>query len=156
MKRSEGTPELCACPSVSSCGDDAEFQAAMRALAHEAPLLDSPEARVRVAEWARTLHHVPDRAVAAETLQYLRLMVRHGVLHGPFLHPPPPPERVAPLAEALCNELAALAGLPRAGPMRPLLSHRTPDGSAYLAAQELPGRGLFCYLAVSPGEFNNL
>lgn len=40
--------------------------------------------------------------------------------------------------------------LPRAGPISPFFLHKSKDGRAYISAKQIPGGGVFCYMAVSP------
>lgn len=40
--------------------------------------------------------------------------------------------------------------LPKIGPINPILHHKSPDGRAYVSAKQIPGGGVFCYMAVSP------
>lgn len=114
--------------------------------------MSAPASRVNLAEWVRRLGERDlDAVLRHEYVNYLRILVRNGVLHGPFRRPPPPAALLAPLGETLCNDMCdKIPELPRAGAMQPYLMHRTADGAAYLAAKSIPGKGVFCYVAVNP------
>ncbi|KAK7791143.1 hypothetical protein R5R35_008575 [Gryllus longicercus] len=136
--------------------DNSEFDAALREVAAVgAVTLVSPYDRVRVTEWLRKLHAQPgDSEEAArrrnEYAQLLRIMATRGIVHGIYMKPPPEGP-LPPLAESLGEELRALIPqLPRGGPVAPALMHRSPDGTAFLAAQRAPGGGVLCYMAVTP------
>ena len=85
-------------------------------------------------------------------------MTRGGHLHGIFLKPPPR-SGIPPLAEAMANFLCnQFPDLPKAGPIEPMVSRRTPDGCAYIAFRKIPNKGILCYMAVSPDglDFENM
>lgn len=39
--------------------------------------------------------------------------------------------------------------LPTPGPTAPFMCRKSKDGHAYIAARQVPGKGVMCYLAVS-------
>lgn len=85
-----------------------------------------------------------------EYAQLLRIQVRNNFLHGPFVDPPPE-HKMCCLAECLGNIMAKqIPNLPRVGPVSPILHHKSPDGRAYISVKQIPGGGVFCYMAVSP------
>nr|CAD7421039.1 unnamed protein product [Timema poppensis] len=121
--------------------------------------------RVRCSEWVRKLSGMRDDDFESarsrnEYLQYLRVMLRAGLLHGMFKNPPPdtplPPfaecvVRIDPAREPVGNELCSkVPYLPRMGPITPFIMHHSPDSRAYVAAKQIPGGGVFCYMAVTP------
>ena len=82
-------------------------------------------------------------------------MMRGGRIHGIF-HKSLPATDLPPLGEAMANIFTDLCPeLPRAGPIEPIISRKTPDGCAYLSIRKIPNRGILCYLAVSPDGFDN-
>ncbi|XP_025833818.1 uncharacterized protein LOC108743388 [Agrilus planipennis] len=139
--------------------DNNEFKDAIRDIAVHAPNLANPYDRVRCSEWARKLASIPDDKIEFSKLrneyaQFLRIQVRNNFLHGPFMIPPPD-TNLCPLAECLGNMMAQkIPYLPRTGPIAPMLHHRSPDGRAFVSAKQIPGGGVFCYMAVSPEGFD--
>ncbi|CAG2068120.1 unnamed protein product, partial [Timema podura] len=111
--------------------------------------------RVRCSEWVRKLSGMRDDDFESarsrnEYLQYLRVMLRAGFLHGMFKKPPPDTP-LPPFAECVGNELCSkVPYLPRMGPITPFIMHHSPDSHAYVAAKQIPGGGVFCYMAVTP------
>lgn len=107
-------------------------------------------------EWCRKLSSLSDEDLESakiknEYAQLLRIQVRHKFLHGPFLEPPLEMGRLCSLNECLGNLMAKqIPYLPRIGPINPTLHHKSPDGRAYVSAKQIPGGGVFCYMAVSP------
>ncbi|CAH1377476.1 hypothetical protein MTP99_018866 [Tenebrio molitor] len=134
--------------------DHQEFKNALRDIAQHAHKLDSPFDRVRCAEWVRKLAGLPDDNLEAakirnEYAQFLRIQVCNGFLHCPFLNKPPTNNLIS-LAERLGDLMSKqIPDLPKAGPIAPVIHHRSPDGRAYVAAKQIAG-GVLCYLAVSP------
>lgn len=110
--------------------------------------------RIRCVEWVRKLIGLPNDNFNAikirnEYAQFLRIQVCNGFLHPPFLCEPPLDALVS-LPERLGNLMAKhIPHLPRAGPIAPVVQHKSPDGRAYISTKQIPG-GVLCYLAVSP------
>ncbi|CAH1109648.1 unnamed protein product [Psylliodes chrysocephalus] len=135
--------------------DSEEFKNALKDIASHAHQLDSPFDRVRCVEWCRKLAGLSDDDLESarlknEYIQFLRIQVRHKFLHGPFITPPPD-ENLCSLPECLGNLMVKqIPYLPRVGPISPILYHKSPDGRAYISTKQIPGRGIFCYMAVSP------
>ncbi|XP_015595349.1 uncharacterized protein LOC107267782 [Cephus cinctus] len=131
-----------------------EFKEALREIAQRVAHFNSPYDRVRIVEWSRRLAGIPDDTIDEaknrnDYIQLLKIMTRGGRLHGVFLKSPPEND-IPPLAEAMANFLCDLCPeLPRAGPIEPIVSRRTPDGCAYIAFRKIPDKGLLCYMAVS-------
>ncbi|KAL1130764.1 hypothetical protein AAG570_012005, partial [Ranatra chinensis] len=111
--------------------------------------------RVRCCEWVRKLSSIRDDSVENcklknDYIQYLRIIVKTGFLHGIFLKPPPKGD-LRPLPEALGRHMAkSIPELQEFGPLAPYASQTSPDGRAYVSIKRLPGYGVFCYLAVTP------
>lgn len=113
--------------------------------------------RVRIVEWTRRLAGIPDDTIddaknRNDYIQLLKIMTRGGRVHGIFHQSPPIPE-IPPLAETMANVFSEhCPELPRAGPIEPIISRKTPDGRAYLAIRKIPDRGVLCYMAVNSDE----
>lgn len=130
---------------------------------------------MRCVEWCRKLANLQEEDLEAakiknEYAQFLRIQVCHKFLHGPFVNPPPVSGKLCSLSECLGNLMAnqvntsphiifknnlflnkfQIPYLPRVGPLAPILHHKSPDGRAYVSAKQVPGGGVFCYMAVSP------
>ncbi|RZC34071.1 uncharacterized protein BDFB_008314 [Asbolus verrucosus] len=134
--------------------DHQEFKNALRDIAQHAHKLNSPFDRVRCAEWVRKLTSLPDDNLEAckirnEYAQFLRIQVCNNFLHVPFLtNPPNDTQTLVSLPERLGNWMSdEIPDLPKAGPISPVIHHRSPDGRAYVAAKQIPG-GVLCYLAI--------
>ncbi|XP_065158359.1 uncharacterized protein [Atheta coriaria] len=145
-----------------STKDNQEFQNALQEIVIYAPLLPNPYDRVRCVEWVRRLWGVADDNLESSKqrnlyMQFLRIQVRNNFLHSVFLLPPPPEnDKLSPLPEALGACLhRAMPSLPRTGPIAPMMKHSSPDGRAFISAQQISGGGVLCYLAVSPNGFDN-
>lgn len=68
----------------------------------------------------------------------------------PFKEPPPEDE-LTPLLENLSNSMhSVVPDLPKCGPLKPILFHRSADHRAYLSIKRCPEGGIFCYMAVAP------
>ncbi|XP_019876436.2 uncharacterized protein LOC109604353 [Aethina tumida] len=133
-----------------------QFRCALKDIANHVHFILSPYDRVRCVEWCRKLINIPEDTIEQcklknEYVQLLRIQVRNRFLHGPFAKPPCENENVKPLAEALGQLLAQnIPILPPSGPIQPALHHKSPDGRAYVSVKQLPGGGVFCYMAVTP------
>ncbi|XP_073974365.1 uncharacterized protein isoform X1 [Rhodnius prolixus] len=140
---------------MSITDDQNELKNAVRDIACSAMFLESEFDRVRCCEWVRKLTSISSNDVEAAKLkndyiQYLRLIVRGGILHSIFLKNPPSGD-LKPLAEVLGATLANnIPTLPEMGPIAPYLTHKSPDGRAYISIKSIPGNGVFCYMAVGP------
>ncbi|XP_063234496.1 uncharacterized protein LOC134537701 [Bacillus rossius redtenbacheri] len=138
-----------------SSQDNEEFKNAIKDLAFYAPLMENAFDRVRCSEWTRKLASMSgDDFESAKTrneyMQYLRIMVRSGQLFFIFKNPPPDGQ-LAPFPECVGNEMAKkIPFLPAMGPVQPLIVHQSPDGCAYISTKQVPGGGMFCYMAVTP------
>ncbi|XP_044759321.1 uncharacterized protein LOC123317036 [Coccinella septempunctata] len=137
--------------------ENAEFKNALRDIATHAHFLSSPFDRVRCAEWVRKLISLPDdnldtAKIRNEYAQLLRIQVRNRLIHGPFASPPPDSNvGLCSLPEALGSMIGQqIPFLPRTGRIQPVLHHKSPDGRAYISAKQIPGGGVFVYMAVSP------
>ncbi|CAH1995766.1 unnamed protein product [Acanthoscelides obtectus] len=136
--------------------DITEFRNALKDIANHSHSLESPFDRVRCVEWCRMLSGLSDDDLESckrknEYIQLMRIQVRNQFLHGPFVNPPPDSGKLVNLAECLGNLMAnQIPYLPRMGPISPILQHKSPDGRAYISAKQIPGAGVFCYMAVSP------
>ncbi|KAG5878771.1 hypothetical protein JTB14_020391 [Gonioctena quinquepunctata] len=136
--------------------DSEEFINALKDIACHSHKLDNSFDRVRCVEWCRKLSSLSDDDLEAcklknEYAQLLRIQVRHNFLHGPFVTPPPDTDKLSPLSECLGNIMGSqIPYLPRVGPINPIVHHKSPDGRAYVSAKQIPGGGVFCYMAVSP------
>ncbi|XP_034249212.1 uncharacterized protein LOC117650053 [Thrips palmi] len=131
-----------------------EFQTALKEIAYFSPTLDSPYDRVRLAEWVRRLvleakQSDPSCYLVNPYAQLLRIQARAGHLRSPFLSPPNP-GTIPPLAVTLGREvMTSVPTLPTPGPTAPFMCRKSKDGHAYIAARQVPGKGVLCYLAVS-------
>ncbi|KAK9500357.1 hypothetical protein O3M35_001637 [Rhynocoris fuscipes] len=140
---------------MSIIDDKKEFKNAVRDIACSAIFLESEFDRVRCCEWVRKLTSLSSDDVESAKLkndyiQYLRLSVRAGILHSIFLQNPPSGD-LRPLAEALGTTFAnSIPSLPEMGPIAPYLTHKSPDGRAYISIKSIPGNGVLCYMAVGP------
>ncbi|RZF37884.1 hypothetical protein LSTR_LSTR009984 [Laodelphax striatellus] len=138
-----------------TAAENKEFMDAIFDIAEDALQLETAADRVRCCEWVRKLVSLPDDNLESakmrnEYIQYLRIMVRFGFLHGIFLKSPPPGE-MRPLAESLGVVISkSVPDLPSVGPIAPFLAQQSPDGRAYLSIKKIPERGIFCYMAVAP------
>lgn len=113
--------------------------------------------RVRVMQWLKRLRDQNDRSLDTcltrnQYVQALRIMLSHNpaMFCRPFKEPPPEDE-LTPLLEALSNSMhAVVPDLPKCGPLKPILFHRSADHRAYLSIKRCPEGGVFCYMAVAP------
>ncbi|XP_057665958.1 uncharacterized protein LOC130899830 [Diorhabda carinulata] len=132
-----------------------EYKNAIKDIASHSHQLESPFDRVRCVEWCRKLAGLSDEDLEScklknEYAQFLRIQARHKFLHGPFTSPPPD-GKLSTLSECLGNLMAQqIPYLPRVGPLCPVIHHKSPDGRAYVSTKQIPGGGVFCYMAVSP------
>jgi hypothetical protein len=99
-----------------------EVDEALHEIVFTAPNLDSPNDRVRVVEWVRRLLNYDKKSLEEakihnEYFQYLKigLQTKPVYLYAPFKELPPY-EKLVPLAEVLCNQMAdQCPNLPRTG-----------------------------------------
>ncbi|XP_063990604.1 uncharacterized protein LOC135169481 [Diachasmimorpha longicaudata] len=139
-----------------------EFRNSMVEIASRVIHVASPYDRVRIVEWCRRLagissDNINDAKKRNDYIQLLKIMVRGGRLHGIFRQSLPG-EKIPPLGEAIGINLIEEVSkdLPRPGPIAPVISKKTPDGSAYIAINKIQDKGFLCYMAVTPdgiGDF---
>ncbi|XP_014286588.1 centrosomal protein of 112 kDa [Halyomorpha halys] len=138
-----------------SCKDVEEFQVAVKEIAYTSLNLASEYDRVRCAEWVRKLSGIATDNLEAckvrnDYIQYLKITLRSGLLHGIFMHLPPEGD-LKPLAEHLGQEIVKLIpSLSDVGPIAPFMKYQSQDGKAYVSIKKIGGKGVFCYMAVSP------
>lgn len=128
--------------------------------------LNDPIIRVKVIQWIRKLTSIkinenskfPQNNNLLNYLQYLNIIIKSGFsnLLPPFDVPPHDGDLV-PLEEVLVNNMAAqIPELPRAGPIQPVLCHKSEDGRATIEVKKSPEGGVFCYMAVTPDKLKKI
>ncbi|XP_022173438.1 uncharacterized protein LOC111035915 [Myzus persicae] len=139
-----------------------EFKYALRDIANNSFKLENQFDRVRCTEWVHKLVMLSDDSlenikIRNDYAQYLRIMLRAGVLHGIFSNSPP--STLMPFPEAMGKLVASkVTSLPPMGPINVYMKHWSPDGRAYVAIKPIPGKGVLTYLSVTPvadGQQNN-
>ncbi|XP_050529228.1 uncharacterized protein LOC126898864 [Daktulosphaira vitifoliae] len=137
-----------------SLKDNEEFKFALRDIVNNSFKLESQFDRVRCAEWVHKLTMLPDDSlenikIRNDYIQYLRIMIRAGIMHGIFSDSPPPV--LAPFPEAIGKHITTqVPSLPPMGPINVYMKHWSPDGRAYVAIKPIPGKGVLTYLSVTP------
>ncbi|XP_062549603.1 uncharacterized protein LOC134214208 [Armigeres subalbatus] len=120
--------------------------------------IGNPGDRVRVTEWIKKLSETatePDvhPNLVEEYLDYLKLLLSSSPIYfvDPFKSYPPKQQRLVPLAESLGNSLAnGCPYLPRSGPVKPILLHRSDDDTAVISVHQNQQGEVMCYMAVTP------
>lgn len=108
-------------------------------------------------QWLKRLRDQNDRSldtciIRNNYAQALRIMLGQNTAQfcRPFKEPPPEDE-LTPLLEALTNSMHdVVPDLPKCGPLKPILLHRSADHRAYMSIKRCPEGGIFCYMAVAP------
>ncbi|XP_011305261.1 uncharacterized protein [Fopius arisanus] len=133
-----------------------EFRNSLVEIASHVVHIASPHDRVRIVEWCRRLagissDNINDAKKRNDYIQLLKIMVRGGQLRGIFRRSLPG-EKIPPLGEAIGINLIEEVSkdLPRPGPIAPVISKKTLDGTAYIAINKIHDKGLLCYMAVTP------
>ncbi|XP_053689374.1 uncharacterized protein LOC128738346 [Sabethes cyaneus] len=121
--------------------------------------ITAPTDRVRVTEWIRKLSDTNAEKnshpkLVSEYLDYLKLLLSSAPIY--FVDPfksYPPKKPLVPLAEALGNALSSKCPfLPPAGPIAPVVLHRSGDDTATVSVLRNPDGEVFCYMAIAPRD----
>lgn len=113
--------------------------------------------RALTIQWLKRLRDQNDRSLEScmirnQYAEALRIMVDNTPVTFcmPFKEEPPKDE-LTPLLEALSNSMHnVVPDLPKCGPLKPILFHRSADHRAYMNIKRCPDGGIFCYMAVAP------